>query len=161
GLAVVEPNATHDAVALRLNPDLAVIVLLGSHRVAVVVVGATEPLAVPSAVQDSLLHRVNSCLGASGFGLVAAVACKGRVVGADRREHGGNEHRLGVTAGLVLGGLEGLTWSGGEAVEVEAVIPVGSPNERQAMGAYVVVRVVKGPLEVVHEAGGLGFVVVE
>jgi hypothetical protein len=45
----------------------------------------------------------------------------------------GDEDRLGHLAVLVGGGLEALARRVGEAVEVEAVVPVGAADQRQAV----------------------------
>ena len=47
-LAVVEPDAGHDADALRLDEDLAFLASRRADRLAEVVVGAPEPFAVPA-----------------------------------------------------------------------------------------------------------------
>ena len=63
----------------------------------------------------------------------------------------GDEHRLGGAAGLVAGGLERLAGRVGEAVQVEAVVPVGAADERQAVRAEVLERVVERALEVLEQ----------
>ena len=57
--------------------------------------------------------------------------------------------------------LEGFARFGGEDVEVQAVVPVGATDERQAVRAEVVQRVVQRPLQVLGERRlGAGFVLV-
>ena len=66
-------------------------------------------------------------------------------------EEPGDHHRLGRGALHVAGRLERLVGLGGEAVEVEAVVPVGVPDQRQRMRAAVLQRVADAGLEVVQE----------
>ena len=47
-MPVFDADAGHDAEALRLDQDLALVVLVAADHVAVVVVRAQEPLAVPA-----------------------------------------------------------------------------------------------------------------
>ena len=66
-------------------------------------------------------------------------------------EQGGDEDRLGHATVLVLGGLEGLPGRLAEAVEVEAVVPVGAADERQPVRAQAVERVLDGAHEMLVE----------
>ena len=76
-------------------------------------------------------------------------------------EQAADEDRLRDPAGLVLRRLERLARRLGEAVEVEAVIPVGTPDERQVVGAQAVERVLDRALKVlVQWLLGTGLVVV-
>ena len=54
-------------------------------------------------------------------------------------EETGDHQRLGLAAfRLVLRGLERLIGIVGEAVQVEAVVPVGAADERKSVGTQVV-----------------------
>ena len=52
-------------------------------------------------------------------------------------EHTGDEHALGYRTLAGAGDLKALTRVLGEAVQVQAVVPVGAADERQAVGAKV------------------------
>ena len=54
--AVVETNARHDAEALGLDEDLAVLALVAADLVAEEVVGAEKPVAVPTVLENRCLH---------------------------------------------------------------------------------------------------------
>ena len=63
----------------------------------------------------------------------------------------GDEDRLGNFAIFIGSGLEALAGSVREAVEVEAVVPVGAADEREAVWAEAGKRVVETALEVIVE----------
>jgi hypothetical protein len=67
---------------------------------------------------------------------------------ADGAEHARNEHRFGDAAVLVSAGLERLVRHLREAVEIEAVVPVRPPNERQTVRAAVLYHVMEASLQV-------------
>ena len=62
-------------------------------------------------------------------------------------EQAGDEHGFGDAARLVLRGLEGLARGVGEAVEVQAVVPVGAANQRQSMRAEALQCIGEAALE--------------
>ena len=66
-------------------------------------------------------------------------------------EQPADENRLGHLAILVSGGLEGLPWGIREAVEVQAVVPVGAPDQRQAVRADAFEGVADAALQVLIE----------
>ena len=77
-LAVVEANSAHDAVTLRLDPDLRLVVLVGADDVPVEVVGAAEPRAIPAVVKNRLLHLVDGRLRTRGLRLVSTASGQSR-----------------------------------------------------------------------------------
>jgi len=72
---------------------------------------------------------------------------------ACQNKQAGDEDAFGYLAILVGGGLEGLTGRSREAVQVEAIVPVGAADERQPMGAKTVERVLNGALKMLEERG--------
>ena len=66
-------------------------------------------------------------------------------------EQAGDEDRLGDLAFFVRGGLERLAGRIGEAVQVEAVVPVGATDQRQTMRPKAVERVLEAALQVLVE----------
>ncbi len=89
---------------------------------------------------------------------IAAAAPNQRVLTRDRREltrreheQARDEHRLGDASLAVLGRLERLARLLGEAVEVEAVVPVGPPDERQAVRTEPVERVLHRAMQVLEQ----------
>ena len=158
---VVEPDAGHDADALRLDEDLALVVGGRADRLAEEVVGAPEPRAVPAVGVDRRDHLLGARPQAPGLGRVALVLRDRRQLVRGQHEQAGDEDRLGDPAVAVLGRLERLAGRVGEAVQVEAVVPVGAPDQRQAVRAEALERVVDRAPEVVGERSlAAGLVVV-
>ena len=62
-------------------------------------------------------------------------------------EEGGDEDRFGDATFPVLGGLERFAWGLREAVEVEAVVPVGPADQREAVRPEPVERVLQRSLQ--------------
>ena len=147
-VALVGADARHRAEALRLDEDPAVLARLRADLVAEVVVGAQEPFAVPARLADGLLHLRGLALGQRGLVLAAGEARERGVVGRDVAEHLRDHHGLGVLPVLVRAALEGVVRVLREAVEVEAVVPVGAADERQAVRAEVVHGVVERAAQV-------------
>ena len=72
-----------------------------------------------------------------------------------------DKDRFGDFAVLVGGGLEGLARRIGEAIQVEAIVPIGTADQRQTMGAETLERVMEAALEMLVERRfGAGYVVV-
>ena len=76
-------------------------------------------------------------------------------------EHTRNEHRLRNRAFTGAGSLERFTGVFGEAVEVEAVVPVGTAYERQAVGTFMGDGITDAAPQMLHKGHGLTFVVIE
>ena len=125
------------------------------------IVGTEEPVAVPAVLFHGLDHGIDMLHGAVGLGVKAEVAAQLGVVAAIDHELACNHKRLGLAAfGLVLSGLERFVGVVGEAVEVEAVVPVGAADEGQSVGAEVAHHVVEAHAQVFHEAHfGAGLIV--
>ena len=151
GQAVFEADAGQHAVAVGLDEDLAFFALLGADLGAEVVVGAQEPLAVPAVLADDLIHLRDFGQILGGFGVEAAVLGDGGQFLAGVDEQAGDEDRFGHLAVLVGGGLEALARRVGEAIQVQAVVPVGAADQRQAMRPKPVQRVVEAALQVLVE----------
>ena len=75
GLAVIQPNAGHDAYSLGFNEDHALLAQLGADRLAEIVVGAHKPFPVPAVLIDGLLHF--GCCRHVVFGFVVQVPLRG------------------------------------------------------------------------------------
>ena len=110
---------------------------------------------------DGVNHGVDGLLHASSFLGFANLLAQGNIVLARDDEQSGNHEALGLGAlADVLGGLERLVGVPREAVEVQAVVPVGTANERQGVWAEVLDDVVHGHLQVLEERHlGAGLVV--
>ena len=132
-LAVFQADAGQRAEAVRLDEDLAFLALLRADLRAEVVVGAQEPLAIPAVLVNHAIHLGGFAEIRGGLGVQSAAPGDGRQFAAGMDEQPGDEDRLGDFAVLVGGGLEALPRRVGEAVQVQAVVPVGAANQRQAV----------------------------
>src|SRR5208283_1557166 len=63
----------------------------------------------------------------------------------------GDEDGFGNLAILIGSGLEGLAWRIGEAVQVEAIVPIGAADQWQAMGTKTLAGVMEAALEMFVE----------
>jgi len=80
------------------------------------------------------------------------VPVEGGEIARGVKEEASDHDRLGdIALADVGGGLERLVGLAGEAVEVEAVVPVGAADERQAVRAAVAARVGDRDLEVLEK----------
>ena len=127
-------DAGHDAEALRLDEDLAPPrspccrpCCRRSRRR-----GGTTRRPTRAGGRPRSSSRTRARL----LGLVGEAELVGEVgvVGRHADEHAGDEDRLRRAALAVAGGLEGLVRGLREAVEVQAVVPVGAADERQRRG---------------------------
>ena len=81
GLAGLHADAGHHAEALRLDEDLAVLVLVAADLVAERVVGAQEPLAVPAVLEHDLAHLLRLRSRARSASSRCPCAAERRVLG--------------------------------------------------------------------------------
>ena len=128
--------------------------LARADDVAEVVVRAPEPGAVPAVLDDHAGHLLR--LGPVTCGVVgqaAQLGDPGELPGGED-EQAGDEHRLGHTAVRVRRRLERLSRSLGETIEVQAVVPVGPPDERQAVRPEPVEGVARRAFQVLVEGRG-------
>ena len=70
-------------------------------------------------------------------------------------EHPGDEHRLRDRAFAGAGDLEALAGVGGEAVEIQAVVPVGSADERQLVWPKMRAGEPEAAAQMLHERRGV------
>ena len=157
-LAVLNAHAAHDAVALGLDEDLAVVALLGADLVTECVIRTDEPIAIPASSQDDLTHRVDFRLAGSSLVVHALLLEDRHQFGADRHEHARDQHgfRHTVIGRVGVGeGLEALARGVGETVEVQAVVPVGAADQGQAMRALVVDHMVEAVLQVLQQGAAI------
>ena len=161
----------HRTPALALDEDLGLVALVAAYLAAIVVVGAEIPLAVPAVLLDGGYHGIDGLLHSCRLGgkklriesgefsilnLLCKCLAEGYVVFAGDYEEAGNHEALSLGAlGDVLCGLEALVGIHREAVQVEAVVPVGTAYEWQGMRAEVVDDVIHRHAEVLEE-GHLG-----
>ena len=150
--AFLGADLRHRTPALRLDEDLGFLALVRADLTAIEVVGAQIPLAVPAVLLHSLDHRVDSLLHALCLFSLANLLAEGDIVLACDDEKTCNHEALGLGALRdVLCGLERLVRIPREAVEVEAVVPVGTSDEWQHVRTEVLDDVIHRNLEVLEE----------
>src|SRR5208282_4870025 len=70
---------------------------------------------------------------------------------AGQHKQSRDEHGFGNLAVLIGCGLEGLPRRIGEAVQVQAIVPIGAPNEWQSMRSKTLQRVTEAALQMLVE----------
>ena len=151
--SLVGTDAGHRTPALAFDEDFSLIVFFRSYLAAEEIVGAEEPFAVPAIALDGRFHRSDSRLHGGDLRSRRADASEQfRIVPAFHHEQAGDHQRFGQAAlGLVFGGLERFVWIVRETVEIEAVVPVGAPDARQAVGTEVIGDMVETDLQVFQQ----------
>ena len=120
--------------------------------VTIEVIGTQEPVAVPTEFLHSIAHVVDSFVHAFSLCGLAEMTAEGSIVAARDDEQTGNHQAFCLRAfTVVLCGLEALVRIPGEAVEVQAVVPVSTSNERQPMRAKVIKHMVERDGEMFEE----------
>ena len=155
----MQTDAGHDADALGFDEDLALLAHLGADGLAKIIIGAHEPFAVPAVLIDDFFHFGGLGQTALGFLVLAAIFRHGGQFLPGQDKQAGDEDRLGNLAVLVGGGLERLAGRVGKTVQVQAIVPVGAANERQAVRAEAFQGVIEAAAQVlVERLLGAGFV---
>ena len=100
---------------------------------------------------DDFFHLRHFSQIRSGFAVQPAVVRDRGQFAAGVYKQRGDEDRLGHFAILVGGRLEGLARRRGEAVQVQAIVPVGAADQRQPVGSKPIQCIGKAALQVVVE----------
>ena len=125
------------------------------------VIGPQEPLAVPAVFLYRFDHGRLFRTDKGGFFRLAHPIAQAGVVVRYAHVHAGDENALG-NAGVVVGdGLEALAGLGGEAVQVQTVVPVRTADQGQLVGALVFGNIVEGTLQMHHHGLSLRGIVVK
>ena len=119
---------------MRLDEDLPLGAVLTADGRAERVVGPAEPCAVPARFQHGHFHLCNCGLSRRSFCVQRQMAKNIGVGPAVFDEHPGDEHGLRDRAFAGAGDLEALAGVGGEAVEIQTVVPVGAADKGSLCG---------------------------
>ena len=135
--STVGSDAGHRTPALALDEYFRLVILLRAHFPTKVVVSPQEPFPVPAIFLHGLLHRLNP---GQHLGRILSNAvqqlCK---VLSHNHIESGNHKRLSLgTFRLVLCCLERFVRVIREAVQVQAVVPVGTTDKWQSVRAEIV-----------------------
>ena len=76
-------------------------------------------------------------------------------------EHSGDKDGFCHRAFRWSGRLERLTRSVGEAVQIQTVIPVSTPDQRKVMRSFMVDNIAEGARQMLKERSSRGFIVVK
>ena len=101
------------------------------------IISADEPLPVPPGGFNGLLHVADSIPYSFGFRIQPLGLADFGIFPAVQHEHTTDEHRFCHGALGGTGGLEALPRLLAEAVQVQAVVPVGTANQGQTVGTGV------------------------
>ena len=104
---------------------------------AVGVVGADEPFAVPSVAQECLFHGGDFRKCALCLVILAHQPAQIRIFSSVLDEHAADKNGFGHRAFGRAEGLEGLARMSREAVQIQTVIPVCPADQRKIVGAFV------------------------
>ena len=112
-------------------------------------------------LEHGLFHR--GLVPRDGFRLLvpAEAAAKLGVIRAYADKHARDEERFRHAGFKIRRRLEALARRLGEAVEVEAVVPVRAADQRQSVRAEVLHRIMEAAAQVLHQRLGLALVVVK
>jgi len=145
------PSSGQGAEAVGLDEDFSFSAFVGADLCAEVVVGAEEPFAVPAVLVDDSKLLLGFADVFFRLSFKAAVLGDGGKLATGVDKKGSDKDRLGDLAILIGCGLEALAGSVREAVEVEAVVPVGAADKREAVWSKALQGVVEAALEVFVE----------
>ena len=154
-------DAGQNAEALGFDEDLTLFTLMGTDLVAVCVICAYEPFAVPAVCEKSFLHDSLFPTHFGSFLVESDQIAERRVFLGIFDKHASDKDGFRHRPFAGTGGLEGLSGVLGEAVEIQAVVPVRAPDQRKTVGALVSDRVVHTPAQVLHKRLREGNIIIE
>src|SRR6266498_2454304 len=139
---IVQPDTGKRAEALRLDEYLPFLALLRADLVSEVVVGAEKPFAIPAMLANRVFHlrnfveiflpqllRIGALPGSAVRG-ARTLDCDLGQFPPRQAKQSGDENRLRHLAFFVGCGLKRLPGRIREAIQVQAIIPVGAADER-------------------------------
>lgn len=109
----------------------------------------------PSPCPAPFFHRIRRSGCLCRFRVQTEMAADIGVSPAVFDKHSGDEHGLRDRAFAGAGDLEALAGVGGEAVEIQTVVPVGSADERQSVRAEVCADEPEAAAQMLHERRGI------
>ena len=161
GIAFFYADAGQYAEALGFDEDLAFLTFFGTDLFTKSVIGTKEPFAVPACGEDSLLHGFRSLVGPAFLCCVAQKLAEIAVFFRIFDKHACDEDGFCLVAFIVGTGLEGFSRCVGEAVQVQAVVPVGAADERQAVRSEMLQRIIEGTSQMFHQRSCQFFFIIE
>ena len=117
---------------------------MGAYFVFKMIVCSQIPFSVPSCVQNGLFHIFYGFLGKVSFVFHALMTADCGIVLSVQDKHPGNKYGLRIRPFGRSGRLERFSRFRGKTVQVQAVVPVCPPDQRQTVRPQVIHRVVEG-----------------
>ena len=151
GLAALFADARHDTHALWFNEDFAFLAFTPADDIAEGIIGPAEPGTVPAGIQNSGFHGCNDSLTVSGFLFQPHVTADFSIGTAVFDKHAGNENAFSDRAFAGACGLEAFTRVFGKAVQIQAVVPVGTADQRQVVGTEVCDGIAETAAQMFHQ----------
>jgi len=148
GITICHANPRHHTHPLRFNKDPPLVALPGANGSSKIIICPAEPFPIPACIIDDFFHLQPRFPDAKGFSHPACPPGYFFHLPAGKHKQPGNEYAFSHSAILIGCGLERLSGLIGETIEIEAVIPIRSPNQRQTMWTPPVQRVLDGFLQV-------------
>ena len=136
-LALLHADAGKHTEALRLDEDFSFLTFVRSDLLAFCIVCTQKPLAVPSCVKDSLFHLLHLGHGSFCFVQESSVCAELRIVLSISDKHASDENGLRNRSLARARRLEGFARRVGEAVQIQAVIPVRTADLRKPVRSLV------------------------
>ena len=106
---ILQSDTGHGTEALTLDKDFAFFALVRTNLIAVEVVGAQIPLAIPTMLLHGINHGINAALSTLGFLVLFDFVAKFHILFARQDEQTGNHQTFGLRPlAVVLSSLEAL-----------------------------------------------------
>ena len=132
-----DTDSCHNTEALRLNENLTFFAFFGTDFLRFCIICTDKPFSVPACIQNCLIHGVDfffSFISSGGIAYMTADFCKFFTI---FYKHTGDKYRFGNRSFRWSCSLERFSWFCGEAVQIQAVIPVCASDQRKFVRSEV------------------------
>ena len=157
-----QSNTGHGTPSLTFDKDLSLFVLFRTHFVSKIVVCTEVPIAIPAMLLHGFYHSID--ISCSTFGLIkfAHFATQFHIITSAHHKQACNHQRFGLRAlCFVFGCLERFVWIPREAVQVQAVVPVGTANQWQHVRSQIFNNMIERNVQVLHQCNFTSRLVIE
>ncbi len=142
----------HGTPALTFDKDLALVALRRTDFVSGKIVGAQEPFSIPAIGHYGMFHIGDKLFNPFRFIVKTYMAAKLSIFASFDHKKPGNHQRLGLrTFRSVFRRLITLIRIRRETVEVQAVVPVRTPYQRQTVRTQICNNMIERHLQVLHQ----------
>ena len=151
GKAFLHADSGNDAEALRLNENLSLFAFMGANLLGGSIISTKEPFSVPASVQNGLVHFIHSLLRDFCLFFLPNTSADFRKLISIFHVHTCNKHRLCNWSLGRPGSLERLSRLIGEAVQVQAVVPVCPSDQRKLVRSKMGAAVLEGTAQMLKQ----------